>query len=501
MHNTIRHITGRQPRPLRARLSPLCARLASLLCALRTDRNGGVAAYVAASLVGLAGFMGLGLDVGRAYMVKSRLSSAVDSAALAGGHSYFEASRDGDVAKFFATNFPAGYMGATAHEPVISTDPASDSITVEASADVPTTFLQVLGVETVSVSSMATAQRAVRQMELALVMDNTGSMWGSPMTEMKKAAEELVNLVYGPSETHPNLLVSLVPFTATVNIGTQHTDWLAAGDRVSQTPSPYAPSTWKGCVTARPAPYDKTDDPPSVQPFTSFYYADDVDNDWYDPKKKKYNLDERLDARNDGRGPNLGCGPAIVPLVQSKTTIVNAIRNMGAWHRGGTTSNLGLIWGWRVLSPRWRGLWGGATPAERPLDYEDRTTQKVVVLFTDGNNQFYDWPGYYSGNTGNGPRGSDYTAYGRLNDFGFSSIDAANDELDDRMSEMCTAIKTAGIKIYTITFGGTPNAATQTLFRTCASEASWYFHAPNTDQLHTVFQQIGRQLSNLRLSR
>ena len=501
MHNTHEHRINNKRLPRRVLPFDVAGGFGCLLGELRSNTSGAVAAYVAAGFVGLAGLMGLGLDVGRAYMVKSRLSSAVDSAALAGGQSYFDATRDTDVGKFFSTNFPAGYMGATAHGPFINTSEGNDTITVEASADVPTTFLQLMGFETVSVRSSATAQRAVRQMELALVMDNTGSMWGSPITEMKKAAEELVNLVYGSNETHPNLWVGLIPFTATVNIGPEHSDWLATGDRVFQTPSPYAPTTWKGCVTARSVPYDKTDDPPSVQPFSSFYYADDVDNDWYDSKKKKYNLDESAGARNDGRGPNLGCGPAITPLVQSKTTVVNAIRNMDAWHRGGTTSNLGLVWGWRVLSPRWRGLWGGATAADRPLDYEDRTTQKVIVLFTDGNNQFYDWPGYYSGSTGSGPRGSDYTAYGRLNDFGFTSIDAANVELDSRMSTMCTTIKASGIKIYTITFGSSPDSATQTLFRNCASEPSWYFHAPNTDQLHTVFTQIGRQLSNLRLSR
>ena len=63
-------------------------------------------------------------------------------------------------------------------------------------------------------------------MELALVLDNTGSMWGSPFDTMKAAAHELVNIIYGEAETHPNLYVAVVPYVATVNIGSARTSWL-----------------------------------------------------------------------------------------------------------------------------------------------------------------------------------------------------------------------------------------------------------------------------------
>ena len=156
---------------------------------------------------------------------------------------------------------------------------------------------------------------------------------------------------------------------------------------------------------------------------------------------------ETLNARNAAYGPNLGCGPAITPLVAEKTRVHAALDGMGPWSRGGTQGNLGLVWGWAVLSPRWRGLWGGNTPNELPLDYNSDLSDKIVVMLTDGNNEVYDWlnkwdpnrngsndwcgyekqNNYYGGNcpfgTTNtdpdfvGPRGSDYTSYGRLNDF------------------------------------------------------------------------------------
>jgi hypothetical protein len=222
---------------------------------------------------------------------------------------------------------------------------------------------------------------------------------------------------------------------------------------------------------------------PDVARFASYFYANASDNSW--PP-----LDETNEAENDGHGPNLGCGPAITPLVDDKTTVSAAIAEMLPWHRGGTTGNLGLVWGWRTLSPEWRGLWGDAA---LPLDYNTPLMDKVVIMLTDGQNQFYDHPPA-------GPSGSDYTAYGRLHEFGFATLDAARAELDTRMTNICTAMKAQGIILYTITFGSTPNSSTQNLYRNCATEPGYYWHAPNNSTLQTVFHSIAEQLSNLRIA-
>jgi hypothetical protein len=77
------------------------------------------------------------------------------------------------------------------------------------------------------------------------------------------------------------------------------------------------------------------------------------------------------------------------------------------------------------------------------------------------------------------------------------------------MLEMCTAMKNAGkltpadrdgIIIYTITFGGTPNSGTQTLYRNCATTPDKYFHAPSESVLKQAFVQIADELSNLRIA-
>jgi hypothetical protein len=182
-------------------------------------------------------------------------------------------------------------------------------------------------------------------------------------------------------------------------------------------------------------------------------------------------------------------------LIGRKADVRTALDAMAAWGRGGTTGNLGMVWGWRVLSPRWRGLWGGDTPSDRPFDYNRADADKIVVMLTDGNNQ----PHTTSGQ----PGGSDFTAHGRLWDFAGAGAGVGQGIaiLDQKLARICAAMKQRGITIYTITFGATPNGATQGLYRSCASQPGFYYHAPTNTTLRSTFHAIATQLSNLRIER
>ncbi len=64
---------------------------------LRPDRRGAVAVFLAFAIIPLIGIVGVATDTARAYLVKSRLSSALDAAGLAGGYSFFLNTRDADT--------------------------------------------------------------------------------------------------------------------------------------------------------------------------------------------------------------------------------------------------------------------------------------------------------------------------------------------------------------------------------------------------------------------
>ena len=455
------------------------------------DRRGTVAIAAAAMAVPLLGFAGLAVDSGLAYMTKERMQRALDASALAAGKVMVQGDPNLDARRYFDLNFQPGYLGTTVSAFDAAVNQASETVTVEAEALLPTNFMKLFGIDELTISGRTTVLRTNRTAELVLVMDNTGSMRsGGKVDAMKQAAMDLMQVIYGDKQTLDNLWVSVVPYTATVNVGANRKSWLQPTDRVHADPESWGETTWKGCVEARAVPLDQDDTTPSEAAFTSFYYAADVDNEWPE-------IDARNEAQNNGTGPNLGCGPEITPLTADRPTVEAAIQEMLPWHRGGTLGNLGLAWGWRTISPNWRATWSGDVPEGHPVDYADPLIEKIVVIMTDGQNQVYDWPNH--GPSGDGPQGSDYTAYGRLDAFGFGNKNDARREVDRRFANTCEAMKSEGVEMFTITFGSSPNSETQDLYKGCATTNKHYFHSPSNADLKTAFKSIGQELSALRI--
>jgi len=476
---------------------------------LGTARQAAILPMTAILMVPVMAAVGLAVDLSRGHLVESRMGRALDAAGLAAGRIYFDEGMQADAKAYFALNFPDGTLGAVVDP--LRVEVRQDRLLLTATARLPTTFMRLLGRPTLTVSTRAVVHREARGMELVLVMDNTGSMdSGGKITAMKAGARDLVEILYEGRETVPNFWVGLVPYSASVNIGAGQTAWLSGHD------SGLFPDTapWKGCVEARSprteqgedwTATDRSDEPPvPATPVTAtrmgpdgvartvtttaadnsrfrpYFWESAPDNDW-----RGLDVDERQSAKNSGRGPNLGCGPAITPLQPSRASALAAIDQMQPWFRGGTMTNVGLAWGWRVLSPRWRGLWPG-TPPDRPGDYGDRLVDKVAVILTDGENQFFN---------------DDYTSWGRRSwgRIGTTTSSTANDQLDTRMAEICTAMKDEGIILYTITFR-VSDSGTRNLFASCASSPAHYFDSPSNEQLRETFRQIAGSLSNLRLA-
>ena len=69
----------------------------------------------------------------------------------------------------------------------------------------------------VTVTSEVT--RPGNNLEVALVLDNTGSMAGSPMTSLQSAANQLIDLVVSDTQTPYYSKVAIVPYSNSVNAG------------------------------------------------------------------------------------------------------------------------------------------------------------------------------------------------------------------------------------------------------------------------------------------
>jgi Flp pilus assembly protein TadG len=156
----------------------------------RSGQEGFALVYMAALLAVLLIFTGLAVDTGRAYVVKAQLTKAVDGAALAAARNLNSGNPKAEATRIFQANFPTDYMGISsvtdpASDPAfftLATDTASgvNTVTVTASAILPTTFMQLANFTQVTVTSSGQAQR--RMVDLSLVLDvssSIGSKWAA----------------------------------------------------------------------------------------------------------------------------------------------------------------------------------------------------------------------------------------------------------------------------------------------------------------------------------
>lgn len=146
--------------------------------------------------------VGLAVDAGICYTVKSRLQTSVDGAALAAarslsrgiGLSQQQGTATATANKFFAANMPAGWMGVTVPAPTVTfpaAPPRSIVVEVSATVAVPTNFIRVVGVNTVPVTATAASTR--RDVNIIMVLDRSGSLANSgSCDDLRAGAKQFV---------------------------------------------------------------------------------------------------------------------------------------------------------------------------------------------------------------------------------------------------------------------------------------------------------------------
>lgn len=145
-------------------------------------------------------------------------------------------------------------------------------------------------------------------------------------------------------------------------------------------------------------------------------------------------------------GPNLTCPSAMLPLSQSRPQLYEKLEHIfPVWE--GTQADVGLMWALRMLSDHddWVNFWGYSEDSS-PLAFDDRTrVRKMVVLLSDGNNEFPNWGDGYYGCAQN------RTPYGRDNCLQAKGVDSLTPEaLDNLMIDACDALKDKDVEVYTI---------------------------------------------------
>jgi Flp pilus assembly protein TadG len=493
----------------------------------RECKRANVAMIFGISLFPLVTAAGAAVDVSRALVVRSRLSQALDSAGLAvGGTIGLNQEQTEQLAQdYFDANYPAGELGVPGALSVIQT---GNVVRLAASAEVNTLLMAIVGIETMSVGAVAEITRESKGLEVAMVLDNTGSMnGGGKIGALRDAATSLVNIMFGENPFPEKLRVSLVPFVTAVNINTTGFDmaWMDTTAAATHHGINFDESggdvnyfdlfdginnaEWRGCVESRAMPFDVSDvapdpgnpdtlwvpyfwpDEPDVAPgdFHNNYMNDGIGGAGEDRQAyadKYSNVSVTVDETpSNTSGPNKSCANPLLPLTNDRDNLLGEIADMRAWNNGGTNAAAGLAWGWRILSP--------TPPFTDNVAYDDEDWKKALILLTDGENQI--WGGWDSFNKSN------YSSYGYLSEERLDTDDknVAKGKINDRIEILCDNIKAQGVRIYTITFQLSATAIKQ-VFQDCATEPELYFDSPSNEALNQTFQAIAQDLSNLRIS-
>lgn len=141
-----------------------------------------------------------------------------------------------------------------------------------------------------------------------------------------------------------------------------------------------------------------------------------------------------------------------------------------------------------MLSPNFSYLWPQAS--EKPAAYDAPELEKIAVFMTDGefNTSFCNGVVSRISTSGSGSNSD------KIN------CDSPNGSSTAQALEYCTEMKDAGITVYTVGFEISDSQTVRDLLTNCATDAAHAYLASGGAELIAAFRDIGRDISQLRLS-
>lgn len=434
-----------------------------LLSRFANDRRGNVATMFALAIIPVMGLVGAAVDYSRASSIRAGLQSSLDATALAMAKlapTLTQTELQTKTTAYFNAMFKNNDAINVVVTPAYTTTGGSQ-LMLTASGSMNTSFMKVMGQQSIDIGSSSTVKWGNNRLRVALVLDNTGSMDDDgKIGALKTATGNLLTQLKNAATNSADVYVSIIPFAKDVNVGKSNyaaswIDW-TAWDNVNGSCSSWSydtksecenagrtwntknHNTWNGCVVDRgrsTGPSSNNYDTNVTAPGTS--------------TSSKFAAEQYS-----------SCPQAVLTLSNDWNAMNSLVNTMNP--AGNTNQGIGLAHGWMSL------VGGGPypTPPAKDTNYQ---YSEVIILLTDGLNTENRW----------------------YNDQ--SSIDA-------REAITCTNAKTAGITIYAVQVN-TRNDPTQNVLKNCASDTNKFFTVTSSGQLNTVFNQIGTNLSKLRIAK
>lgn len=187
--------------------------------------------------------------------------------------------------------------------------------------------------------------------------------------------------------------------------------------------------------------------------------------------------DDATSIKNKGGGYTACPSKATLLSTMTRDQVQTYVNNLVAV--GGTYHDVGLLWGARLASPQ--GIFQSTVNANPG---NPGSVSRHMIFMTDGQLTSYDFVASMYG----------VEMYDRRVTGG-STDPTQLERQRRRYLAICEAIKSKGIRLWVIAFGTTLT----TDMTTCSSSGS-SFTASNSSQLNSAFQNIAKQISELRLT-
>lgn len=369
--------------------------------AFRSDERGSMTIMALMFLSAAALMGGLAVDVMRFENRRTEMQTALDLCVLNAAslrQTLDERTLFNDcVAK-------AGLKGTVTSLSVVE-GYSSKSVSASAQEVLPTMFLGTLGIDTLRITARSSAMERVGNVEVALVLDVSGSMAGTRMTNLKTAAKDFVRTLL-TDDTDGRVLITVVPYNGQVNLGAD----LAAKYNVTNTPfnttnnpdvrtmrcvdlpaSAYTGTAMSRTLALPATTYADTFSSTGMVGYVAPTAAGGtilVSNQWCPATTSAYegNVVRLPSFTRPGQQSTVDTPGERVAALNNYIDSLTAI--------GATSINAGMRWGLAFLDPSMQSIYrefanAGQMPASltsRPLAFNDPDVLKVIVLMSDGEN-------------------------------------------------------------------------------------------------------------------
>lgn len=471
------------------------------------SKSGNVGMMFAMLAIPLTAAVGLAIDMGRIYHVNMATQGALDASALAAGR-VAQVEKTDTLNKAFKS--ASAYFDQSKPDNVLTSAIAFSPNTqqtefkVTATSWVKTPFLSVLNIfaykgseddapvqckgnyyACVKVVTSATAQICLncsdtgggnsddgKSLEISMMLDVTGSMKGTPLSDMIAAAKDLVDIVVWDDQSKYTSRVALAPFAPTVNVGDDYfTKITGLSDDADPDGDGYNyPSSCYNAKTGKLKSSCDGDSQYKVKRYARCVIertGKEAANDAA-PKDAATWLAPSA-AATTSKSPSCTPTAKIVPLTKDRDLLKKTIDSFAA--SGTTAGQLGTAFAWYLLSPNWNTVW---PKASQPTAYGTEKVQKIAVLMTDG-------------------------VYNTLQGVQYGDNSTQATTALTQAKSLCTGMKAKSITVYTVGFNIDSTAA-KDMLKNCATSSDHYYDTSGGDALKAAFRDIALKISKLRLT-